>query len=143
MVFITVILMLFFWCWQFVWCKYRTKYLSPGFFFFVFWQYRLLFRSAYYFGSGPFHRFWIRKGYDPRNDPESRMWELFLQSTSLLLLVVLTGSWTLKNLSSLPSFFCWAISHDMSSFLDQMKYEMKLAWFWQSFFQIMRYCYSS
>ncbi|KAL2922453.1 General transcription factor 3C polypeptide 5 [Bienertia sinuspersici] len=34
---------------------------------------RLLFRSAYYFGSGPFHRFWIRKGYDPRKDPESRL----------------------------------------------------------------------
>lgn len=34
---------------------------------------RLLFRSAYYFGNGPFHRFWIRKGYDPRKDPESRM----------------------------------------------------------------------
>ncbi|XP_019104196.1 uncharacterized protein LOC104889069 isoform X2 [Beta vulgaris subsp. vulgaris] len=36
---------------------------------------RLLFRSAYYFGSGPFHRFWIRKGYDPRNDPESRIYQ--------------------------------------------------------------------
>ncbi|XP_021774749.1 general transcription factor 3C polypeptide 5-like isoform X2 [Chenopodium quinoa] len=36
---------------------------------------RLLFRSAYYFGSGPFHRFWIRKGYDPRKDPESRIYQ--------------------------------------------------------------------
>ncbi|KAH9618969.1 hypothetical protein KSS87_015115 [Heliosperma pusillum] len=36
---------------------------------------RLLFRSAYYFGSGPFHRFWIRKGYDPRKDPESRLYQ--------------------------------------------------------------------
>ncbi|KAL9233143.1 hypothetical protein vseg_008174 [Gypsophila vaccaria] len=36
---------------------------------------RLLFRSAYYFGSGPFHRFWIRKGYDPRKHPESRIYQ--------------------------------------------------------------------
>ncbi|XP_016436706.1 uncharacterized protein LOC107762827 isoform X3 [Nicotiana tabacum] len=34
---------------------------------------RLLFRVAYYFSSGPFRRFWIRKGYDPRKDPESRI----------------------------------------------------------------------
>ncbi|KAK2993664.1 hypothetical protein RJ640_009479, partial [Escallonia rubra] len=34
---------------------------------------RLLFRTAYYFSNGPFLRFWIRKGYDPRKDPESRM----------------------------------------------------------------------
>lgn len=36
-------------------------------------SYRLLFRAAYYFSNGPFLRFWIRKGYDPRKDPESRM----------------------------------------------------------------------
>ncbi|KAE9450499.1 hypothetical protein C3L33_17607, partial [Rhododendron williamsianum] len=34
---------------------------------------RLLFRAAYYFSNGPFLRFWIRKGYDPRKDPESRI----------------------------------------------------------------------
>ncbi|KAH9669425.1 transcription factor IIIC subunit 5 [Citrus sinensis] len=34
---------------------------------------RLLLGIAYYFSSGPFLRFWIRKGYDPRKDPESRM----------------------------------------------------------------------
>lgn len=34
---------------------------------------RLLSRVAYYFSSGPFLRFWIRKGYDPRKDPQSRM----------------------------------------------------------------------
>ncbi|XP_075075870.1 uncharacterized protein LOC107812107 isoform X3 [Nicotiana tabacum] len=36
---------------------------------------RLLFRVAYYFSSGPFRRFWIRKGYDPRKDPESRIYQ--------------------------------------------------------------------
>ncbi|GMH29693.1 hypothetical protein Nepgr_031536 [Nepenthes gracilis] len=36
---------------------------------------RLLFRSAYYFGNGPFQRLWIRKGYDPRKDPESRIYQ--------------------------------------------------------------------
>ncbi|GAB4825768.1 hypothetical protein Ancab_008643 [Ancistrocladus abbreviatus] len=36
---------------------------------------RLLFRSAYYFGNGPFLRLWIRKGYDPRKDPESRIYQ--------------------------------------------------------------------
>lgn len=36
---------------------------------------RLLFRSAYYFSNGPFLRFWIRKGYDPRKDPESRIYQ--------------------------------------------------------------------
>ncbi|MFQ6626297.1 hypothetical protein Gotur_005455 [Gossypium turneri] len=34
---------------------------------------RLLLGVAYYFSNGPFRRFWIRKGYDPRKDPESRM----------------------------------------------------------------------
>ncbi|KAL2485332.1 Transcription factor IIIC [Abeliophyllum distichum] len=36
---------------------------------------RLLFRAAYYFSNGPFLRFWIRKGYDPRRDPESRIYQ--------------------------------------------------------------------
>ncbi|KAG6588837.1 General transcription factor 3C polypeptide 5, partial [Cucurbita argyrosperma subsp. sororia] len=33
---------------------------------------RLLSRIAYYFSSGPFQRFWIKKGYDPRKDCDSR-----------------------------------------------------------------------
>ncbi|KAL8497538.1 hypothetical protein ACS0TY_021026 [Phlomoides rotata] len=36
---------------------------------------RLLFIAAYYFSNGPFLRFWIRKGYDPRKDPESRIYQ--------------------------------------------------------------------
>ncbi|KAL3533545.1 hypothetical protein ACH5RR_007066 [Cinchona calisaya] len=36
---------------------------------------RLLFRVAYYFKNGPFLRFWIRKGYDPRKDPESCIYQ--------------------------------------------------------------------
>ncbi|KAH6819246.1 hypothetical protein C2S51_002849 [Perilla frutescens var. frutescens] len=36
---------------------------------------RLLFLAAYYFSNGPFMRFWIRKGYDPRKDPESRIYQ--------------------------------------------------------------------
>ncbi|KAH9669420.1 transcription factor IIIC subunit 5 [Citrus sinensis] len=36
---------------------------------------RLLLGIAYYFSSGPFLRFWIRKGYDPRKDPESRIYQ--------------------------------------------------------------------
>ncbi|CAL8169704.1 unnamed protein product [Prunus armeniaca] len=34
---------------------------------------RLLSRVAYYFSRGPFLRFWIKKGYDPRKDPDSRI----------------------------------------------------------------------
>ncbi|CAA6671111.1 unnamed protein product [Spirodela intermedia] len=34
---------------------------------------RLLPRSGFYFSTGPFGQFWIRKGYDPRIDPESRV----------------------------------------------------------------------
>jgi general transcription factor 3C polypeptide 5 (transcription factor C subunit 1) len=34
---------------------------------------RLLFRAGYYFSTGPFGKFWIRRGYDPRKDPDSRM----------------------------------------------------------------------
>ncbi|KAL3619231.1 hypothetical protein CASFOL_036801 [Castilleja foliolosa] len=36
---------------------------------------RLLFMAAYYFSNGPYLRFWIRKGYDPRKDPESRIYQ--------------------------------------------------------------------
>ncbi|OAP04837.1 hypothetical protein AXX17_AT3G43560 [Arabidopsis thaliana] len=36
---------------------------------------RFLLRAAYYFSSGPFLRFWIKRGYDPRNDPESRVYQ--------------------------------------------------------------------
>ncbi|KAJ1403882.1 hypothetical protein SESBI_27006 [Sesbania bispinosa] len=36
---------------------------------------RLLSRISYYFSSGPFLRFWIKKGYDPRKDPESRIYQ--------------------------------------------------------------------
>lgn len=36
---------------------------------------RLLFRAAYYFANGPFLRFWIKKGYDPRKDSESRIYQ--------------------------------------------------------------------
>jgi hypothetical protein len=35
---------------------------------------RLLFRTAFYFGYGPFRTLWIKNGYDPRKDPESRMY---------------------------------------------------------------------
>uniref|UniRef100_A0A0D9Y9X4 Transcription factor IIIC subunit Tfc1/Sfc1 triple barrel domain-containing protein n=1 Tax=Oryza glumipatula TaxID=40148 RepID=A0A0D9Y9X4_9ORYZ len=34
---------------------------------------KLLFRAGYYFSTGPFGKFWIRRGYDPRKDPDSRM----------------------------------------------------------------------
>ncbi|EOA19645.1 hypothetical protein CARUB_v10003057mg [Capsella rubella] len=36
---------------------------------------RFLLRAAYYFSGGPFLRFWIRRGYDPRKDPESRVFQ--------------------------------------------------------------------
>ncbi|XP_054800226.1 uncharacterized protein LOC129304555 isoform X2 [Prosopis cineraria] len=36
---------------------------------------RLLSRIAYYFSSGPFLRFWIKKGYDPRKDHDSRIYQ--------------------------------------------------------------------
>ncbi|KAG8045122.1 hypothetical protein GUJ93_ZPchr0008g12762 [Zizania palustris] len=36
---------------------------------------RLLFRAGYYFSTGPFGKFWIRRGYDPRKDPESRIFQ--------------------------------------------------------------------
>ncbi|KAK1317428.1 hypothetical protein QJS10_CPA05g02360 [Acorus calamus] len=36
---------------------------------------RLLFRAGYSFSTGPFGRFWIRKGYDPRKDPDTRIYQ--------------------------------------------------------------------
>eukprot|EP00252_Welwitschia_mirabilis_P020208 TRINITY_DN4904_c0_g1_i1.p1 TRINITY_DN4904_c0_g1~~TRINITY_DN4904_c0_g1_i1.p1 ORF type:complete len:617 (+),score=147.01 TRINITY_DN4904_c0_g1_i1:229-2079(+) len=36
---------------------------------------RVLFRTGYYFGSGPFRSLWIRNGYDARKDPESRIYQ--------------------------------------------------------------------
>ncbi|CAD6218766.1 unnamed protein product [Miscanthus lutarioriparius] len=36
---------------------------------------RLLFRAEYYFSTGPFGKFWIRRGYDPRKDSESRIYQ--------------------------------------------------------------------
>ncbi|CAA7023311.1 unnamed protein product [Microthlaspi erraticum] len=36
---------------------------------------RFLLRAAYYFSGGPFLRFWIKRGYDPRKDPESRVYQ--------------------------------------------------------------------
>ncbi|KAM4105623.1 hypothetical protein ACB094_04G005300 [Castanea mollissima] len=36
---------------------------------------RHLSRIAYYFSSGPFLRFWIRKGYDPHKDPGSCIYQ--------------------------------------------------------------------
>ncbi|XLT80564.1 hypothetical protein HN873_002317, partial [Arachis hypogaea] len=39
---------------------------------------RLLSRISYYFSNGPFLRFWIKKGYDTRKDPDSRMYDLLL-----------------------------------------------------------------
>ncbi|KAL0916668.1 hypothetical protein M5K25_014196 [Dendrobium thyrsiflorum] len=35
----------------------------------------LLRRTGYYFSRGPFGRFWIRKGYDPRENSESRIYQ--------------------------------------------------------------------
>lgn len=37
---------------------------------------RYLFRLSYYFAYGPFRKLWIRNGYDPRKDPESRMFQM-------------------------------------------------------------------
>ncbi|XP_008661367.1 uncharacterized isoform X3 [Zea mays] len=36
---------------------------------------RLLFRAGYYFSTGPFGKFWIRRGYDPRKDSESQIYQ--------------------------------------------------------------------
>ena len=40
-----------------------------------FYLLRLLFRAGYYFSTGPFGKFWIRRGYDPRKDSESRIYQ--------------------------------------------------------------------
>lgn len=37
---------------------------------------RFLFRTSYYFAYGPFRTLWIRNGYDPRKDPESRIHQM-------------------------------------------------------------------
>ncbi|XP_031383481.1 general transcription factor 3C polypeptide 5-like isoform X2 [Punica granatum] len=36
---------------------------------------RFLINIAYYFNNGPFPKFWIIKGYDPREDPDSRIYQ--------------------------------------------------------------------
>ncbi|XWS38020.1 hypothetical protein CRYUN_Cryun19dG0094700 [Craigia yunnanensis] len=36
---------------------------------------RLLLGVAYYFSNGPFLSFWIKKGYDPHKDPDSRIYQ--------------------------------------------------------------------
>ncbi|KAJ1700165.1 hypothetical protein LUZ63_008677 [Rhynchospora breviuscula] len=36
---------------------------------------RLLFRAGYYFSTGPFGKFWIKRGYDPRKDTEARIYQ--------------------------------------------------------------------
>lgn len=36
---------------------------------------RLLLTVGYYFSGGPFQKFWIRKGYDPHKDPDSRKYQ--------------------------------------------------------------------
>ncbi|KAK3142871.1 hypothetical protein QOZ80_4BG0352970 [Eleusine coracana subsp. coracana] len=36
---------------------------------------RLLFRAGYYFSTGPFGKFWVRRGYDPRRDSESQIFQ--------------------------------------------------------------------
>ncbi|KAJ6734087.1 GENERAL TRANSCRIPTION FACTOR IIIC POLYPEPTIDE 5 [Salix purpurea] len=36
---------------------------------------RLLLTVGYYFSGGPFQKFWIRKGYDPRKDPDSHIYQ--------------------------------------------------------------------
>ncbi|KAK4768969.1 hypothetical protein SAY86_027119 [Trapa natans] len=36
---------------------------------------RCIINIAYYFNNGPFIRLWIRKGYDPREDPDSRIYQ--------------------------------------------------------------------
>jgi hypothetical protein len=42
---------------------------------------------AYYFTDGPWQRTWVRYGYDPRTDKESRMYAVSTES----LLFLLTG----------------------------------------------------
>uniref|UniRef100_A0A2P2LEA2 General transcription factor 3C polypeptide 5-like n=1 Tax=Rhizophora mucronata TaxID=61149 RepID=A0A2P2LEA2_RHIMU len=49
--------------------------LDKGFKFNIQMLRRLLLAVAYYFSGGPFQRLWIRKGYDPRKDPESCIYQ--------------------------------------------------------------------
>ncbi|XP_062082651.1 uncharacterized protein LOC133788969 isoform X2 [Humulus lupulus] len=60
-----------------IWIKraLNERLLDKGFNFVDNMLRRLLSRVAYYFSSGPFQRFWIRRGYDPRKDPESRIYQ--------------------------------------------------------------------
>ncbi|CAK8564535.1 unnamed protein product [Lathyrus sativus] len=60
-----------------IWCKnsLTERLLSKGLSFSHGMFRRLLSRIAYYFSSGPFLRFWIKKGYDPRKDPDSRIYQ--------------------------------------------------------------------
>ncbi|KAF4381489.1 hypothetical protein G4B88_029844 [Cannabis sativa] len=60
-----------------IWIKraLNERLLDKGFNFVHSMLRRLLSRVAYYFSSGPFLRFWIRRGYDPRKDPESRIYQ--------------------------------------------------------------------
>ncbi|WJX78365.1 hypothetical protein P8452_61596 [Trifolium repens] len=48
----------------------------------------LLCRIAYYFSSGPFLRFWIKKGYDPRKNPDSRIYSKFLNSSRIFNFII-------------------------------------------------------
>ncbi|KAK7266527.1 hypothetical protein RIF29_19173 [Crotalaria pallida] len=51
------------------------RLLDKGFSFSISMLRRFLSRISYYFSSGPFQRFWIKKGYDPRKDPDSRIYQ--------------------------------------------------------------------
>ncbi|XP_050376747.1 uncharacterized protein LOC126791048 isoform X1 [Argentina anserina] len=60
-----------------VWPKdsVTERLLNKGFKFSDHMLRRLLSRVAYYFSRGPFLRFWIKKGFDPRKDPNSRIYQ--------------------------------------------------------------------
>ncbi|XP_010247586.1 PREDICTED: general transcription factor 3C polypeptide 5, partial [Nelumbo nucifera] len=60
-----------------IWHKHtlNQRLLEEGLHFGAHQLKRLLFRIAYYFATGPFRLFWIRKGYDPRKDSESRIYQ--------------------------------------------------------------------
>ncbi|KAL6192291.1 hypothetical protein ACLB2K_033382 [Fragaria x ananassa] len=60
-----------------VWPKdsVTERLLNKGFIFSDHMLRRLLSRVAYYFSRGPFLRFWIKKGFDPRKDPDSRIYQ--------------------------------------------------------------------
>ncbi|KAK9947270.1 hypothetical protein M0R45_002904 [Rubus argutus] len=60
-----------------VWPKdsVTERLLDKGFNFSDHMLRRLLSRVAYYFSRGPFLRFWIKKGFDPRKDPDSRIYQ--------------------------------------------------------------------